>query len=441
MKRPQRPPLWVKLMTEVSPEELPDFFQHRHGPLVEGEYLHWDDLRHRTPPDGLTPERWWLTLKLARQDRRLVPLEDVAGRPFSFTLPDPLLERLARIDREGSGHVSVPSEIASPATRDRYLQSSIMEEAITSSLLEGAATTREEAREMIRTGRPAVSEGERMVLGNYRAMEWIRTRATAPLTPETVLELHRVLLAESDPGAAGKLRDGSKVIVVEDLQTGEVLHRPSDAAELPARLEAMCVFANAPTEAGKFVHPVVRSILLHFWLAYDHPFEDGNGRTARALFYWSMLRQGYWLFEFVSLSSLLRKAPAQYARSFLLTETDDLDLTYFLIAQTRVMCLALDSLNAYLVRKRDELGQTLRAVRSSVNLNHRQLALISHALRHGTRTYTIRSHETSHRVTNATARTDLLGLEVRGLLVRRQAGNAFVFLPADDLAGRLRDLH
>jgi hypothetical protein len=42
-----------------------------------------------------------------------------------------------------------------------------------------------------------------------------------------------------------------------------------------------------------FIHPVMRAITLHFWLAYDHPFCDGNGRTARALFYWSMLKQGY----------------------------------------------------------------------------------------------------------------------------------------------------
>ena len=58
-----------------------------------------------------------------------------------------------------------------------------------------------------------------------------------------------------------------------------------------------------------FIHPVMRAITLHFWLAYDHPFCDGNGRTARALFYWSMLKQGYWLFEFISISSVINQAP------------------------------------------------------------------------------------------------------------------------------------
>jgi Fic family protein len=63
-----------------------------------------------------------------------------------------------------------------------------------------------------------------------------------------------------------------------------VFHTPPPAAELPARLEAMCDFANSKTP-DTFIHPVVRGIFLHFWLAYDHPFVDGNGRTARALFY------------------------------------------------------------------------------------------------------------------------------------------------------------
>ena len=65
-----------------------------------------------------------------------------------------------------------------------------------------------------------------------------------------------------------------------------------------------------------FLHPVIRSILLHFWVAYDHPFVDGNGRNARALFYWSMLRHGFWLAEFFSISHEILKAPRKYYRAF-----------------------------------------------------------------------------------------------------------------------------
>ena len=438
MTLPQRPPLLSALLRTTAPETLAALMGR--GPLVDGVYLHWDDLRWRTPPDGLTREQWWLALRLARQDARRLPLLDRAGRAFSFTLPDPLLEALARIDREGGRHAPAPREIADATTRDRHLQSSLMEEAITSSLLEGAATTRAEAKEMIRTDRPPRTNGERMVYGNYQAMEWVRAHVVADLTPDLVLGLHRVVMESSTPRVAGRFRGAGTDIRVVNHQTGAVLHTPPDASELPARMEVMCAFANASASDLPFVHPVVRAVALHFWLGYDHPFENGNGRTARALFYWSMLRQGYDLFGFVSISALLRKAPARYARSFQLTQTDDLDLTYFLIEQTRVMGRALDSLGAYLVRKRDELRETLRAVGAGTNLNHRQLALVTHALQNPSAVYTIESHRISHRVTNGTARTDLLGLESHELLDHRKVGKKFVFTPAPDLATRLRTL-
>lgn len=61
-------------------------------------------------------------------------------------------------------------------------------------------------------------------------------------------------------------------------------------------MTAMCAFPNGHLP-DTFIHPAIRAIILHFWLGYDHPFVDGNGRTARALFYWAMLRQNYSLFE------------------------------------------------------------------------------------------------------------------------------------------------
>ena len=178
-----------------------------------------------------------------------------------------------------------------------------------------------------------------------------------------------------------------------------------------------------------------RSVLLHLWLAYDHPFEDGNGRTARALFYREMLSQGYWLFEYVSISRLLLKAPVEYGRSFLYTETDSFDATYFLLYHLRILRRAIEELQAYLVRKMAELRETLSLLRRT-DLNHRQVALLTNALRHEDGVYTIRSHSQSHRVTRQSARTDLINLESRGLLEHRVVGRRFDFHPASDLRAK-----
>jgi Fic family protein len=220
-----------------------------------------------------------------------------------------------------------------------------------------------------------------------------------------------------------------------------VLHEPPEAKTLPDRLQRLCDFANQNEKAQPFVHPVIRAILVHFMLGYDHPFVDGNGRTARALFYWSMARSGYWLMEYLSISRLIKKAPAKYARAYLYTETDDNDATYFILYQLEVIEQAIKGLHEYLARKMGEQRSAEAMLRHApglaANLNHRQLALLSHALRHAGHGYTVESHKRSHQITTQTSRTDLLKLVELGLLEQRKRGRAFVFYAPADLGARI----
>jgi Fic family protein len=403
----------------------------------EGDrYLHWDELRHRPAPEGLTHEQWWLAEKLSR---RLTPLPLLGsdGQAFGFSQPPVLLKGLHQIDMQAGASVVAPEAVTTRSTRDRYLLSSLMEEAITSSQMEGAATTRDVAKAMIRSRRPPRDRSERMILNNFLTMQRIRELRNQPLTPQLVLDLHRLVTEGTldDPADAGRLRPPGKEVVVDDLY-GTVFHVPPPAHELPQRLEELCRFANGDTPKV-FIHPVVRAIALHFWLAYDHPFSDGNGRTARALFYWAMLQQGYWLFEFISISSVINKARGQYERSFLLSESDDNDLTYFLLAQVKVILQAIGSLHAYVERKAGEVGALQQRLEGMEGLNHRQLALLRHALRHPGYRYTVLSHQNSHGVSHQTARSDLQSLSGRRLLMADKDGRREIFRVPEDLAARL----
>ncbi len=314
-----------------------------------------------------------------------------------------------------------------------------MEEAITSSQLEGAATTRDVAKKMLAEGRKPRDHSERMIVNNYVTMRRIMELKDKPLTPEMVFEVHREISegALDTADGAGRFRRAEEDIKVSDEIEGTVFHTPPPAAELPARLQAMCDFANAKTPEF-FVHPVIRGIILHFWLAYDHPFVDGNGRTARALFYWQMLHSGYWLFEFISISQFLRKAPVQYGTAFLHTETDENDLTYFIIHQAEIIRRALKELHDYVARKSSETRACLDALQKHPDINHRQQAVISHALRHPNFTYNIAGHGTRQAVSYATARADLMGLADMGFLEQRKVSRTFVFVAPKDLESRLR---
>jgi Fic family protein len=446
MKRPESPPTDLNKILGLRGNKLGAILSEAVRSEADGKYRHWDKMRYMTPPTGFTREEWWGATKLVRRAAlKDLPVRDPAGEPFRYAVTDRIARLLHEIDLGAGGNIGMPDPIANAQTRSQYVMRSLFQEAVTSSQLEGAATTRAVAKEMLRTGRAPRTRGERMILNNYLTMQRIAEWKERPLDPDLIFEMHRMVTDGTldNPDGAGRLRRPDEDITVQDVITGEIFHSPPPADELPDRLTALCQFANGSVlgggkPEGRFIHPAVRAIFIHFWLAYDHPFVDGNGRTARALFYWSMLRQGYWLFEFVSISEILVKAPAKYARSFLFTETDQNDATYFLLYQCEVIGRAIASLHEYIDTKSKELRETEALLRGATELNYRQQALIAHALRKPGTRYTIEGHRRSHAIVYETARYDLMDLARLGLLESRKVGRAFVFIAPADLGDRLQ---
>jgi Fic family protein len=384
---------------------------------VNVEYHHWEDFRHRPPPEGLSSEAAWFLVSLSRATRREVPLQDGKGAPFSFWLPDRAIQAMHHIDRMGGG--SMATESGLNESRDQLLVESLMEEAIATSQIEGAVTTRRAAKEMLRAGRPAKNRSEQMVLNGYQTIRMLRERTDEPMSLALLHDIQRSMtrLTLDDERDAGRIRGPNDLVVIVDERDNEVVFEPPPADKLPERLARLIDFANAsPTDIDDFIHPLVRAAILHFWVAYEHPYADGNGRTARAVFYWSMLKSGYWLFEFLTISRFIHKAPARYYRSFLHSESDGNDLTYFLMFQFDVTERALKLLHARL--KEVARGrERIRALRGTHGLNPRQEVLLEYVLKHPTAVVTFEGHQASHDVTYPTARADVLGLHRRAFLV------------------------
>jgi len=455
MKLPEQPPIFNELFSSSDKSEEKQRVMSRIFELVptdigkdrEKEYLHWERLKYKQLPEHVeNHEEWWYIMKFRRASSyRNLPFISKAGNPFVYWVPDPIQQRLYAVDQQASGRVQIAEEVTNPTTRDRYLVNSLIEEAITSSQLEGASTTRKVAKEMLRESRRPKDKSEKMIFNNYQAMSFIREVVDQPLSKELLLELHRIVTDGTldDPTAVGRFRTSEEEVAVYDERDNTLLHVPPNADELETRINTLCSFANASEKRGEFLHPVVRSILLHFMVGYDHPFIDGNGRTARALFYWSMAKRGYWMMEYISISTILKMGPAKYARSYLYTENDANDTTYFLDFNLRVIIRAIEKLQQYLARKAKEINQVEQILDSSLfsrYLNYRQLAIISHALRNPNGTYSIESHRKSHSVSYPTARSDLLQLVEFELIDKRKCGNTFIFSPDDQIQEKLKHL-
>lgn len=441
MKLPEHPPELNALLENYASKELQALLKLiRYGGSTDakGRYLHWDKVRYLDPPDGFTAGEYWAAMKLARLNQyRSLPFFDKSGVPFQYLVTDQMLAALHWLDQNANGSTKMEQPIANPLTGKAYLVSSLMEEAINSSLIEGAATTREVAKEMLREGRRPKDHGEKMIYNNFQAMQFVREVRDERLTRGMILELHRILTDGTlEPEKTGRFRGSDDKIHVIGADQ-RILHTPPSADELEERIKRLCEFANRKEDGKTFLHPLLKAIILHFMIGYDHPFVDGNGRTARALFYWYAIRHGYCLLEYLSISAVIKEAPQQYVKAYLHAETDDNDVSYFLIHQLETLQKAIERLHAYLARKAAEMGSaeslldmtTLRG-----GLNERQLAVLEHALKHPGAVYTIEGHRMSQDTSYQTARTDLLKLsDELGILTRRKRGNAFVFVAPPSL--------
>ena len=420
------------LLERASNPDIRGLFQR-----ANRDYLYWDRFKQLIVP-GVDPKTAWVALKLNRRvGARYVPIHSLDGLPFWYTLTDELQRSLMVIERRGGGWVGTTAREVGRDARKTYLLRQLMEEAIASSQIEGAATTRRAAKEMLRTGREPETRGERMILNNYRTIGRIRDLSSQPLTPQLLLDLQASLTAGTlaDPSEVGRFRNDADDDIVVGGHTGEVLHVPPPASKLHDELRALCEWANE--DGDEFVHPVLKAAMLHFWLAYLHPFCDGNGRTARALFYLHALQHGYWLFEYFSISRVILRRRSQYGRAFLYSEADENDLTYFLTFHVHAIEKALEEFWEYVERKMQEDQELEVRVSKDGGFNHRQRALLSRALKDSGAVFTIESHRASHDVAYGTARSDLLDLASRGYLVQVREGRSFAFLPASDVRSRL----
>jgi Fic family protein len=378
---------------------------------IDSEYLYWDKVKYMAPK-GVDKQVLWQAVKI---QRRLKAQEIQFGNcVFHFTITKDMLALLHDFDMNLGGSLGTKSII--PATDKRYyLISSIMEEAIASSQMEGASTTRRIAKDMLRKQLKPNNKSQQMIANNYETINQISKGADKEFSLEGILDIHRTISNKTLDNAEdeGVFRRNDDVLVVDGI-TGFVAHTPPSYKEIDKMILDLCDFANR--ESGdNFIHPIIKAVIIHFVLAYIHPFVDGNGRTARSLFYWYMIKKGYWLTEYLSISRIIYTNKKAYEKAFLYTENDSNDLSYFIQYHLEVMKKAFEELKKYLQRKIDEQQNIFRFEGIS-HINERQRYVLQ-AISDSKRVlFTPKELATQFDVSAKSARTDLQELVKMGYM-------------------------
>jgi Fic family protein len=406
-------------------EEKSDIFKYVER-ANRPEYLYWDKIKYKPLPEGVSAEEFWAFIKLLRQHsatRAETPIKSEPGDVFSWQLLPGQDHLLHEIDMDLGGAL-MSQIVEDDAARQRFITRGIMEEAIASSQLEGANTTRRAAKRILLERRAPANKSEQMIINNYRAMlaveEELRHRE---MDIESLLDMHVTITKDTiDDSQVGRFRQDSDRVVVCDPARDIVYHVPPSEKFLKKEIKRLLRFANDHSDKNQFVHPVVKAILLHFWIGFLHPFADGNGRIARILFYWYLLKNNYWAFAYLPVSRVIKNSPAQYRDAYIYTEQDDNDLTYFIDYNLRKIKQAKREFAAYVKKKESENRKMSEVARSKYNLNDRQIQLLRYLHKNSSASTSIKMHSQIYGISRPTARKDLEQLEKLGLLSSEKVG-------------------
>ena len=427
----------VKILFKPGEQKLRSFIDAANEP----EYLYWDKIAYKQPIiEGFSREELWFAIKIARKFQSInTVVKNENGQYFNW-IKLPNLEKFFHdIDMNTGGEMFILKTDFDKATKQKLISRGVMEEAIASSQLEGASTSRRTAKQFLREGRKPKNDSEKMILNNYVTMQAIEDNyKDQKMSMELLFELHGlitkdVLTAEGD---APRLRQKGEEIFVVDKVRDIIYHKAPEMVFVAKELNRLIEFANNDASDDSYIHPLIKAVMLHFWLGYLHPFTDGNGRVARLLFYWYLLKNGYWAFTYLPISRVIKKSPVQYSMAYLYSEQDDNDLTYFVDYNIRKIKLAVKDFRDYLEKQNQANKEMNRTGKTKYDLNERQIQLLQYLHGDPNEKTSLKMHMNVYQITNKTAINDLKGLVTLGFLDSQKVGrNVYYYIT--DKAGEL----
>ena len=385
-------------------------------------YYTREEIGYRISPDVKLDEFWPKLVSFRQTKAEFLPFKDQAGKPFWFVLTPKLQEYLHQVDSRGkdSLYSVVKEEIQAELT-----EQALVEEAMFSSVIEGAFSTIARARELIVEGKQPRDTSDQMVANNGRVMRYVLEQRETPCSIELMHTIQRMVTEKTlqNEADAGRFRDGPVYVVN---QRRETIYEAPPANTVHSSMESLIGWINEGAQQP-FIHPILRAAIIHTYFVYVHPYVDGNGRTARAMFYWYLLKHGYEFFRYFSISSIIQETRGRYYKSLKDMEDDEADLTYALLYLAEAVVKAIDVILQRITERyrRDLLFANIRE--RNLILNERQMRFLKYLAISREKRGAMAKYQRDFKVVYETARRDLAQLEARGILTKSKEGRRFIY--------------
>jgi len=272
-----------------------------------------------------------------------------------------------------------------------------------------------------------------MILNNYEAIMKIESEySNQKLTLGDIFDLHKVITKYTldDESEAGRFRKKDEEINVVENSTGIVYYKTPDISFVEKEMDKFIEFIN--DEDGSFIHPVIKAIMIHFWIAHLHPFVDGNGRMARLLFYWYLFKHELKIFAYLPISLVIKENQKDYSMAYVYSEQDDEDLTYFIDYNIRKIKQAIKDFEIYLEKLKKEAKNQERKMKEleiEYKLNYRQIELLEYLSKNEINKMTLKVYVENNKISKATGLKDLKTLKENGWILGEKSGrNIYYFI-------------
>jgi Fic family protein len=258
---------------------------------------------------------------------------------FLQTLAELYYKTLPLSDFDGNGVVYIENyasvnqsavKLLLQAQREHYGIKAAEDEIVATSAIESIDVSRDSVRKILK-GMAPNDEQESRILGVKHGLEFIADTSNK-ITEENLYKLYMMsvgdFLSDDNKLAEGSFYRNDTVYVISD----HIEHSGLDYKKIPEFIKLLIEFINSEDD----INDLIKATIIHFYIAFVHPYFDGNGRMARLVHLWFLVQKGYQSALFIPFSSQIEKSRKAYYDAFTTVEENKkisgkIDVTPFIL--------------------------------------------------------------------------------------------------------------